>query len=120
MREPLPTTNESLARAFARGEPVALDQPFGFACRGCGHQCCINTVVLVSPPEAAHILWHLDRHPDLASRIEMLWGTLQIGGSSGLPATFRRAERSGDTGTCASASLIGTPSRRIRLALTRA
>ena len=85
MREPLPTTNESLARALARGEPVALDQPFGFACRGCGHQCCVNTVVLVSPPEAARILWHLDRHPDLASRIEKPWGTLQVGGSSGLP-----------------------------------
>lgn len=74
-----------LLQTFARGEPIALDAPFGFACRGCGHRCCVNTDVLVSPPEAARIIWYLERHPELAALKNSSWGELLIGGATGLP-----------------------------------
>ena len=96
MQESLTATNNPLQLAFERGEPISQDAPIGFACRGCGHRCCVNMDVLVSPPEAARILWHLERHPDLAARIAKPWGTMQLGGSSGLPLTQLRFVPLGD------------------------
>ncbi len=74
-----------LAQAFARAEPIGPDDPFPFTCRGCGQRCCVNTDVLVSPPEAARISWHLARRSQLAHLQFGEWGALFIGGATGLP-----------------------------------
>lgn len=77
-----------LYQSFAVGELIQYDGPFGFACRGCGHLCCIDKTVLVTPPEAARIIWYLHRHPQLEAGLRsrnIRWGSLFLGGSSGLP-----------------------------------
>ncbi len=54
----------------------------------CGHLCCVDTTVLVTPPEVARINWYLRRHPELEAALkdrDIRWGTMFLGGSTGLP-----------------------------------
>jgi|GEM_PF-3586455 len=90
---PVETNVPSLAgnplyQSFAAGQLIQYDGPLGFACRGCGHLCCIDKTVLITPPEAARIIWYLRRHPQLEASLRernIRWGSLFLGGSSGLP-----------------------------------
>lgn len=77
-----------LYRRFMTGDAVSYTSPLGFSCRGCGHLCCVDTEVLVTPPEAARLIWYLRRHPELDAPLRdngLQWGTMFLGGSSGLP-----------------------------------
>ncbi len=86
-----PYTSHPLYRGFAEGQPIGADDPFGFACRGCGHLCCAEKTVLVMPPEAVRIHWHIARR-DLGIAH---WGALFLGGSSGLPVMALRFDHPG-------------------------
>lgn len=70
---------------FPSGNNLSPDAPFPFACRGCGQRCCVDTNVLVSPPEAARIAWHLERAGLAQEWPPSRWGELFLGGSTGLP-----------------------------------
>ncbi len=78
--------------ALFEGEAVELDSRLSFSCRGCGHLCCANTEILVSPPEAARIMWHLSRQPDEFPALKQFqdWAELYVGESSGLPTAQLR------------------------------
>lgn len=83
-----PLVNNPIYQKFTQGDPITYESPLGFACRGCGPLCCVNTEVMVTPPEAARIIWYLDRHPKLADalrRENIRWGAMILGGSTGLP-----------------------------------
>jgi Fe-S-cluster containining protein len=77
-----------LYRRFMTGEAMGYASPLGFSCRGCGHLCCVDTEVLVTPPEAARLIWYLRRHLELDAYPRdngFQWGAMFLGGSSGLP-----------------------------------
>jgi Fe-S-cluster containining protein len=68
--------------------PIAANAPLGFSCRGCGHLCCVNKTIHVTPPEAARIVWHLVRNPKLQASLNqrnVQWGLLYVSANTGLP-----------------------------------
>jgi Fe-S-cluster containining protein len=66
-------------------QPSPGQAPFPFACRGCGKLCCADKNVLVSPPEAARLAWHLEREGLEQAYPRSQWGVLVLGSSTGLP-----------------------------------
>jgi Fe-S-cluster containining protein len=62
-----------LLTTFAHGEAVTADDPFGFACRGCGHLCCTRQGLGIQR-----------------------WGNLFLGGSTGLPVLSLRFDHPGN------------------------
>ena len=80
--------DDSLFDVFESEDEVQPGDPFAFSCRGCGQHCCSNTALFLMPPEAMRILWHLERNPAMAERLQargVRWGDLSIGHSTGLP-----------------------------------
>jgi len=57
--------NEAMRLLSKSHDPLRLNDPLPFACRGCGHLCCGNlaTPIHVMPPEYLRIQWHLERNP---------------------------------------------------------
>lgn len=86
--------NNPLFRSFLEGRPISPADHFPFSCRGCGHLCCTDQTILLTPPEAARIMWFLARTPDVTERVETLyhgeWAEIFPGGSTGM-ATLRIA-----------------------------
>lgn len=73
---------------FLAGAQLTAESPLGFSCRGCGHLCCVDNEVFLTPPEAARVTWFLRRRPALEARLReagIAWGVLFIGESTGLP-----------------------------------
>lgn len=86
-------------RTLANGEPIGFDDSFAFSCRGCGHLCCVNQEILISPPEAYRIAWAIDRNPLLREHIHsnhIQWAELFVGGSTGLPCLTLNFQESGN------------------------
>ncbi|MFN8548699.1 MAG: YkgJ family cysteine cluster protein [Candidatus Eisenbacteria bacterium] len=89
--------NHPSLRALRDATPVGGDDRFDFSCRGCGQNCCVNMQIFISPPEAMRILWHLERHPEMATRLQrqgVRWGDLSIGYSTGFPTLQMLMRRS--------------------------
>ncbi len=77
-----------MKQQYDKGKLTQRDARLGFACRGCGQLCCVDTEVLVSPPEALRVEWLLKRRTDIAAPLRLgniKWGKLFLGGSTGLP-----------------------------------
>jgi Fe-S-cluster containining protein len=70
--------------------------PFPFACRGCGKLCCADKNVLVSPPEAARLAWHLERQGLDQTYPLSQWGALVLGSSTGMPVLKLNFKRHDD------------------------
>jgi Fe-S-cluster containining protein len=85
---PAPASENPLFAQFAGADPVRAGDPLGFSCRGCGHLCCVNREIFLTPPEAARIIWFLLRRPELERNLrehDVRWGEIIVGASTGLP-----------------------------------
>lgn len=98
--------NHPSLRALRGATPVQGGDHFDFSCRGCGQNCCVNMQIFLTPPEAMRVLWHLQRHPEMATRLTqqgVRWGDLTIGFSSGFPTLqmlMRRSAALPDVESC--------------------
>lgn len=78
---------EQLFDRLSQGEPITLEQPFKFSCRGCGFMCCYNQEIPLTPPEYAAIRWFLARNPlgEMIQESHIQWADMALGEMTGLP-----------------------------------
>jgi Fe-S-cluster containining protein len=75
------TTGNVLMDMALEKERFPGSAPMPFSCQGCGHNCCVGQTILLTPPEAARILWYMRRN-----RIDAgAWAGSFLGGSTGFP-----------------------------------
>lgn len=72
---------------FPKENIMNPDDPNGFACKGCGMNCCNDKQILISPPEYIRITWALLKDESVKNHAlrNGSFASIHIGSTSGLP-----------------------------------